>query len=89
MKQLLTILFFATLVGFIPPSWAMIPGQSPADVKNPWRTVTIYRNRKRRRKTVNAKHGKIPFYDRVQNILNRKHIVVNVQKGKTHKNVEQ
>jgi hypothetical protein len=88
MQQLFALIFLTILVGHIPPNKLMLPDQS-VHVINPWRTVTIHRNCKLRRKKVHALGGKIPFYTRVQNILNHKYLIVNVQKGKTHrKNVQ-
>jgi hypothetical protein len=89
MQQLFLILFFSLLCSHIPANTPMLLGQ-PLYVVNPWRTVIISRNRKLRRKKVHATTKelhqgitKIPYYQRVQNILNHKHIVIDVQKGKT------
>jgi hypothetical protein len=85
MQQLFYIILFSILCGKIKATNnAMLAGQ-PVTIQSPWRTVTIHRNRHLRRKKVRTKYGKIPFYTRVQNILNHKHIIANVQKGISHR----
>jgi hypothetical protein len=84
MQQFFYIILFSILCGHIKATNnAMLAGQ-PLTIQSPWRTVVIHRNRKLRRKKVFDGKQQIPFYERVQNILYSKGILINVQKGKTY-----